>query len=417
MQQTYSLFQLNQHIRRVLALNLSEPVWVETEIAQCKSSRGHYYLEFVQKEDAEDGQIKAQASGILWSRSYRKLRRERGKVLEALLQDGVAVKLQVRVDFHERYGLKLFVEDIDPAYTLGQLAVKRKEIIARLGAEGLLPRNRQLVLPPVLQHIAVISSENAAGYEDFRQHLLGNPFGYAYRSVLFPAAMQGEQAEKEIIAQLKKIKRRTGEFDVVAIMRGGGARLDLNAFDSYDLGKAVAECPLPVLVGIGHEIDETVLDLVAHQSLKTPTALADFLLYHNERFEAGLQQQALSLQQTLSRVSRQKALELEHLSQRVRHLAQKQVQTAHSELELQTSRLGFLTKQPLQRAKEELRRHELILSLLDQQATLERGYAIIRKPEGTPLLDPEELTDQEKVEIQLAKGKTGAIIQKENQKS
>ena len=275
--QSYSLFELNEYVRRVFALNFQEAIWVRCEIAQINASRGHFYLNLIEKSSEKETVI-AQSSAILWAGQYRQLRRKYKKLLDSLLQNGIAILIQVKVDFDERYGLKLLIEDIDPSYTVGQMELKRQAILETLLKKGLLEVNSRIRLPKAIQRIAIISSESAAGLQDYLNHLAINAYGYQFSNQLFSAAMQGANVEKEVLQQLKKIALLKENYDVVIIIRGGGSKLDLAAFDNLELGMAIAKFPLPVLVGIGHEIDETILDRVAHTSLKTQPPLQTFLL-------------------------------------------------------------------------------------------------------------------------------------------
>ncbi len=296
MEPSIRLYELNEFLRRSIALNFPALLWVRCEIAQLSESRGHFYLTLVEKEEEGTEDIIAQSNGILWQRDYRRLRRKIGVRLEKILQEGMEVLVQVKVEFHERYGLSLSIQDLEGDYTLGKIASRRQERVAHLNKLGLLEKNKSIELPVVLQRLAVISAATAAGYQDYLQHLKENTYAYSFISRLFPAAMQGINASGEIRRQLKEIAERADDFDAVLILRGGGAKLDLMAFDDLEMALAVAKHPLPVLVGIGHEVDETVLDLVAHQSLKTPTAVADFVLHHNTLFESEILQLGQAIQ-------------------------------------------------------------------------------------------------------------------------
>jgi exodeoxyribonuclease VII large subunit len=370
-----TLFELNEFIRRVLALNLPDPLWVSCEIAEVNLSRGHYYLSLVQK-NAESDEIVAKADAVLWQRQARQLRHKLGSDFDALLRSGMAVLIYASVDFHERYGLKLSIQDLDPAYTLGQLEARRRQIFARLQAEGLPGKNRQHPLPAVLQRIALISSEQAAGRQDFLQHLAENPYGYRFDCRLFPAAVQGEQAAIETVQQLRRIARHAERFDAVAIIRGGGARLDLAAYDHYELCKAAAEMPLPVLSGIGHEVDEVLLDLMAHTALKTPTAVADFLIEHNARFEAGLLQLGQHLSLLANQATRQQALRLERLEQDLRYLPRLHLQQQGQQLERLAADVPRACRLRTQAEHQALAQFEQIIALLEPEATLRRGFSI-----------------------------------------
>ncbi len=384
----YSLFELNEFIRRIFALNFADPVWVHCEIAQLSHSRGHYFLSLVQKDPTGEN-ILAQSEAVIWKRTYRRLRRQMGKETDALLQSGMAVQLSVRVVFHERYGLRLHIEDLDPEYTLGEFEQRRRRILERLVAEGLTEKNRRIPLPSAIQRIAVISSENAAGYADFQAGLQQNPYGYAFYSRLFPAAMQGEAVEKEVVAQLEAIP--PAEYDAIAIIRGGGARLDLAAFDNYSIAKAIAGCGLPVMSGIGHEVDTTVIDQVVHQPLKTPTAVADFIINRQLQYEARLldygRQIYLSAQQQLQNESRI----LETRQERLPWQTEQCLQRAKERLSQYETQATDLVRQIIQQRTARLDQFEQALQLLRPESVLARGYARCEKA-GRPvrsLLDVE----------------------------
>ncbi|MCP3929079.1 MAG: exodeoxyribonuclease VII large subunit [Bacteroidetes bacterium] len=294
--EVYSLLELNGYIKRVFKLNFPDAIWVSCEIARYGKSGGHHYLELVQKEESDKGKVLAQSDAVLWSRNYSSLHRRLGNDLNTLLQVGTEIKIKVHIDFHERYGFKLIIDDIDISYTLGKLELQRKKIIEQLQKLGLTDNNPSLSLPPVIQKIAVLSSPNAAGLQDFMQHLMKNPYQYQFRTQLFPTAVQGERVERELLRQFEAIKKLN--FDCVVIIRGGGGRIDLSAFDNFEIGKAIALCHFPVFTGIGHDIDQTIPDLVAHHAFKTPTAVADFIVRHNLDFESEIEQlgQAVSQQ-------------------------------------------------------------------------------------------------------------------------
>ena len=220
---SYSLQELNEHLRRVVALNAQDALWVRCEIAQLNESRGHYFMEIVEKEET----ITAKASAILWMRTYNKLLREHGRGIRKVLKEGMEVMLKLKIEFHEVYGMQYYVEDIDASFTLGKLALRKQSILEAFEKEGLLGKNTEVPLPVVLQKMAIISSENAAGYQDYSKQLEENFFGYQIDNQLFAAAMQGINVEEEILFQLKRIKRQKDKFDAVVIIRGGGAKLDL----------------------------------------------------------------------------------------------------------------------------------------------------------------------------------------------
>ncbi len=371
---TLTLFSLNEHIRRVVALNYQQPLWVTAEIAQIGQSRGHFYLDLVQKGD--DGNPLAQSQAMLWATDYRRIRAALGPNADAVLREGLQVRLRVRVDFHERYGLKLQVADLDPAHTFGQLELQRQETIQALRQAGLLDQNRTLPLPSVVQRVAVVSSEGAAGFQDFREHLEQNNFGYRFHCQLFASAVQGNNAASELQAALTSIANRRDEFDCAVVIRGGGARLDLAAFDDANLCRVVAQMPLPVLVGIGHETDETVLDLVAHTSLKTPTAVADFLLQHHLLFEDQLFRAAENLRLASTFHLNTQHLELERSETALRWGSRERIHTATRDLDTAQVELPRAAEQLLRNHAQRLAQAETLCAVLHPDRVLQRGYSI-----------------------------------------
>lgn len=373
--QSYSLFELNEFIRRIFALNFQEAIWIRCEIAQINSSRGHYYLNLIEKSVEKDTII-AQSSAVIWASKYRQLRRTHKKLLDGLLQNGTAVLLQVKVDYDERYGFKLLVEDVDPSYTMGQMELKRQEILTTLIKENLLDINRQIPLPPVIQRIAIISSETAAGLQDYLNQMATNGYGYQVNNQLFPAAMQGESVEKEILRQLKKIALLKENYDAVIIIRGGGSKLDLAAFDNLALGRVVAKFPLPVLVGIGHEIDETILDKVAHLSLKTPTAVADFLINRLLHFESTILEYKNYIRNAANYVLQEEKGQLSYVQKMMQLQTGTKIQSAKTEIDQLQQRLPIAAKNNLAFAKNSLAQLEKICQLLAPETALKRGFSI-----------------------------------------
>lgn len=277
-----TLTELSQLIKGALDTHLSSSYWVVAEIGELRLSRGHCYLDLI---DKEEDKMLAKLRANIWSYSYRSISGCFEAATGQALASGMKVLANVMVQYHELYGLSLNIKDIDPTYTLGERARRRQEIINRLIQDGVYEMNRQLPLPALPQRIAVISSPTAAGWGDFVDQLIRNPFHYRFELNLFKAVMQGEQAAESMMMALEQIFAKEDEFDLVVIIRGGGAKTDLDCFDSYELATYIAQFPLPVLTGIGHERDETIADLVAHTKLKTPTAVAEFLLSGLRHYE------------------------------------------------------------------------------------------------------------------------------------
>lgn len=274
-----TLLEMNRLVKKALERSLTGSYWVKAEISsyQVNQGSGHCYLELIQKDDS-DGNTVARAKANWWRSSFMRQSSWFEAQTGQRLKVGLKVQVQVSVSFHENYGYSLVIQDIDPTYTLGDMAMRRREILKKLEADGVLDLNRELEMPLLPQRIAVISSATAAGYGDFCRQLTDNPYGFRFELRLFAAAMQGEHAEESVIAALDRIAELRDTFDLVVIIRGGGAVSELACFDSYNLAFNVANFPLPVITGIGHERDETVIDLVAHTKVKTPTAAAQLLV-------------------------------------------------------------------------------------------------------------------------------------------
>lgn len=294
-QQALSLFELNSRVHAVLHSTMPESYWVAAEISEARvASNGHCYMELVQK-DSISGSLVAKARAMIWRQNYLMISSHFERLTGGRLTFGIKVLALVDVTFHELYGYSLNIIDIDPNYTLGDLVQRRKEIIKQLEEDGVLELNKELCLPRIIRRIAVISSATAAGYGDFCKQL--EQSGFEFTVKLFSATMQGDKVEESVIAALDRIAEQMDQWDVVVIIRGGGATTDLNGFDTYLLAANVAQFPLPVLTGIGHERDDTIIDLVANTRLKTPTAVAAFLIERRSSEGAALQ----ALQQRLTK--------------------------------------------------------------------------------------------------------------------
>lgn len=403
---SYSLHEVNEFIRRILALNLPEALWIRCEIAQVSEARGHHFLELVQKADESD-EIIAQASAVIWQGAYRKLRSKIGLIINDLLQEGIEIQIKAKIDFNERYGLKIIIEDIDPTYTLGKLEMRRQQTIEVLQQTNLMGRNALVPLSPVLQRIAVLSSERAAGYQDFSKHLEKNPYGYQFRCQIFKTAMQGDQVQPEMLKQLKLIEQQKERFDCVVIIRGGGARLDLAAFDGLELCRAVAQFPLPVLTGIGHDVDETVLDMVAHSALKTPTAVADFIINRNLLFESALVNYGQRLRIFSLQQLKNQALLLQNLQQKLQLQSGRKLGEANRMLDFIKNQIPDLIKYKLQDQRHQLDKLEKVVQLLSVEATLKRGFTITQK-NGKILRSAKEVESGDQLTTRFSDGEIQA---------
>jgi exodeoxyribonuclease VII large subunit len=278
MTEKLSLTEVQLIIRDSLYLALPDFFWVIAEISEIKENyTGHCYLELIEKHPDEKN-VRARAKAIIWSSRYRFLKSFFENTTGESLKEGLKILIKTKVEYHELYGLSLLISDIDPAFTIGEMAMKRQLIIKKLEQEGVFSMNKELDFPVVPQRIAIISSKNAAGYSDFINHLTGNSFGYVFYTALIESAMQGAETEQGVISALDMIAENFHLFDLVVIIRGGGSQSDLSWFDSYNISYYITQFPLPVITGIGHDKDMSVTDMVAHKALKTPTAVADFLI-------------------------------------------------------------------------------------------------------------------------------------------
>jgi exodeoxyribonuclease VII large subunit len=278
MSEKLTLTELQLIIRDSLYMSLPEMFWVIAEISEIKeNSAGHCYLELIEKHPDEKN-VRARVKAIIWNNRYRFLKSLFENITGESIKDGLKILVKAKVEYHEIYGLSLVITDIDPAFTLGELAMKRQLVINRLQQEGVFTMNRELEIPCFPQRIAIISSKNAAGYTDFMNHLTTNNYGYVFYTCLFESLMQGPETEQGVIIALDKIADNAHMFDLVVIIRGGGSQSDLSWFDSYNIAYHITQFPLPVITGIGHEKDLSVTDMVANQALKTPTATADFII-------------------------------------------------------------------------------------------------------------------------------------------
>jgi len=314
MQQHLTLLELNHKIKDTLNDNLAPTYWVVAEISDLKGSpKGHAYLELVEKTGSY---ISAKLRANIWAYSYRTIASRFQATTGQPLQNGMKILAMVSIQFHEIYGLSLNIQEIDPNFTLGERARKKQEVIDKLTKGGMMEMNKQYALPTVPQSVAIISSSTAAGFGDFIDQLKNNKLKYAVHWQLFPAVMQGNEAVPSIIQALEKISKATPPFQMVAIIRGGGAQLDMDCFDDYELAKAIAQFNIPVITGIGHERDECVADLVAHTKIKTPTAVAEFILSGFRDFEDKLNLNLKRIERSVSYLlqKEQKAIrDKEHL--------------------------------------------------------------------------------------------------------
>ena len=369
-----TLSELNASIKFALIHSFPDAYWVIAEIAESRcDQKGHCYLNLVEKDnDRTVAQIRANC----WAYEYRKISHKFEKATRESLKPGMKVLFLAALNFHEVYGISLLIKDIDPSYSLGEMARRKREVIERLQKEGLIDLNKGLRLPLVPQRIAVVSAPGAAGFGDFMSHMANNPFGYSFNIKLFPAIMQGQEAEKSIVASLYKIEKRMDSFDVVAIVRGGGSQVELNCYDGYELAAAIAKLPLPVFTGIGHERDDTVADMVAHTRMKTPTAVADFLISGLKAFEDRILEAQRRLGRLCEEALKDENHNLDTLIQRFHYAIKNSFRHQESQLDSIGKALKMQISHFLRTANDRLIMYEKIVKHLDPVNVLKRGYSV-----------------------------------------
>ena len=373
-----TLFELNRLVREAIEIEMPDEYWVEAEVAECREARGHCYLELIEKDEQTATPI-AKASAKCWASKWALVKPYFERTTGQRLVAGMKVLLKVYPQFHEAFGFSWIVTDIDPTYTLGDMARQRQAIIRQLKAEGVFDLQKELTLPLFCQRIAVISSETAAGYGDFCHQLSNNPYGFQFETHLFPAIMQGEEVERSVIDALMRIYDQP--FDCVVIIRGGGATSDLSGFDTLALAEHVANFPIPIITGIGHERDECILDMVSHTRVKTPTAAAALLIEHLK----GVLDAVEGAQERITRAAQQQlaavGYQLTALEQRIPLHIERRLLTERHRLELMAEKLKGL----------------------DPAIMLGRGYSITLH-NGRVVRDAATLVQGDEIETRLEKG-------------
>lgn len=435
-QNRFSLYELNSLVRQAVDTLLPDEYWVEAELSEVRERSGHCYLELVQKDTAGNTPV-ARASAKCWRQTWMAVKPYFERITGQVLHSGMKVLLKVYAQFHEAYGFSWIVTDIDPSFTLGDMARKRQEIIARLKADGVLDLNKTLPMPAFAQRIAVISSATAAGYGDFCRQLADNGYGFAFTTQLFTAKMQGEEVEQSIIGALNRINAQADRFDCVAIIRGGGATSDLSGFDSLALAENVANFPLPVITGIGHDRDESVIDMVSHTRVKTPTAAAVFLIDHllavAGRLEQGwqavlrlakrrMETERMRLEQTdkhlptlFAVVKTRQEAKLYRLTARLNRAAGLAADHRRHRIDLLEASIREQAVRSITRETHRLDLLEQRCQWLDPQRLLNRGYSITLL-NGKAVYDAQTLKPGDTIVTRLAQGcATSTILSTDKQ--
>ncbi len=430
MKQNLTLYELNNLVRQSLELTMPDDYWVEAELSELREVRGHCYMELVEKDECGNTPI-AKASAKCWQNTWMFVRQHFERVTGRPMRPGMKVLLKVSANFHEAYGFSWIVSDVNPEFTMGDMARRRQEIIRQLKAEGVFELQKELSLPMFAQRVAVISSAQAAGYGDFCHQLDSNEDGLWFAPRLFPATMQGEAVSASVINALNEINRKIDDFDVVVIIRGGGATSDLSGFDTLELAENVANFPLPIITGIGHERDQSILDLVAFRSVKTPTAAAALLIDHltlvydrvtgaGERLVAAVGHRMEVEQLRLRRLGEKLpivfSLFRERQEVKLHRLFQAMTAAVATRLSHDSHRLELLERRLRPAATRRLEREEYRLRLLRQRAValdpallLKRGYSITTC-DGRVVRSAAQLRKGDEIVTRLEKGSVKSII-------
>lgn len=430
--QHLSLLELNTLVQDAIEHTLRQQYWVEAELAEANERRGHLYLDLVQKGVGMKAATPvARASAKCWASTWFQVREHFERVTGQRLSAGMKVLLRVYAQFHPAYGFSWIVTDIDPTFTLGDMARRRLEIIQQLKDEGVFDLQKELTLPMFCQRIAVISSATAAGYGDFSKQLSDNEYGFVFHTELFPAIMQGEQVEASVISALDAVYARLTSpeedgFDCVVIIRGGGGTVDMSGFDTLALAENVANFPIPIITGIGHDRDECILDMVSHIRVKTPTAAAALLIDNlvevyntiaelTDRMGFAVRRQletervrlagiSTRIPVLFSLVSTRETSRLDRLMQRCETATRRKIEHEQHRQEMLSQRIAPAIQRML-----DVRRHRLEIlsqraSSLDPQLVLKRGYSMTLSG-GKVVMDADKLIDGEIIETRLANGK------------
>lgn len=408
-----SLYDLNALVRRSLEQCLPDEYWVQAELSDVRTnSTGHCYLEFIQKDPRSNNLI-AKARGTIWANVYRLLKPYFEESTGQAFVSGIKVLVQVTVSFHELYGYSLTVQDIDPTYTLGDMARRRREILKQLEEEGVLTLNKELEMPVLPQRIAVVSSPTAAGYGDFCHQLKNNSRGFFFHTELFPALMQGDRVEESVLSALDAILNRQEDFDAVVIIRGGGATSDLSGFDTYLLAAACAQFPLPIITGIGHERDDTVLDSVAHTRVKTPTAAAEYLINCMDLAADELEVLISQLHESVRSRLTEEHRKLISYRNRIPSAVVRRVSDAKLALLTTRKDISLAVQTLLSRQRHRLELLQQRLADASPEKMLARGYSITLK-DGKVVKDAALLNEEDEIITRFYRGEVTSVISRKS---
>lgn len=404
-----SLSELTTQIQETIRSNFDSSVWIRAEISELRENPGgHCYMELIEK-DKDSDTLLAKTKATIWASTYRMLKPYFESSTGQSFRSGLNVLVAVSVEFHGLYGFSLNIRDIDPTFTIGEMAARRLQIIRQLEADGIVEMNKQLDFPVIPQRLAMISSSTAAGYGDFCDQLANDTSQFAFHKKLFPAIMQGDQAEKSIIAALEKIYSTIDLFDVVVIIRGGGATTDLACFDSYELALNCAQFPLPIISGIGHQRDISILDMVAHTSVKTPTAAAEFLISTMQEAENRIVNLAADIQDIIQTKIETEVRLFDQTKLRIRQILQSWVVQKSYVLEYQKSRLKSTVRLQLLMQTNRLALLEKNIETYSPVFLLKHGYTITTL-NGKRITSSKQVKMGDKIRTFVADGEFGSEV-------
>lgn len=408
--QIFSLLEFNQYVRQALALNFPEEYWIEAELSNVKESRGNIYCELIETDPLRSIVI-AQSQAVIWKDSLRQILSRLSDVFYNVFRDGQKVRIRIALEFHERYGIKYQIKDIQPEFTMGIQERTKQETLAFLVQSDLIGKNKKTNLPTVLKNIAIISSPTAAGYADFVTHVSKNNFNYSFNLTLFPSAMQGGLVPKDVSKQLDIINKNKELFDVVIIIRGGGSKQDMNDFDDRDLAIAIANSQIPVITGIGHETDISIADHVAYFNLKTPTAVGTWIIEYNINFETFLDKKLNEITQIVNRNINHKKSVLDNFEFQIQSQLNKFTNQRKLFVEQKLNELNNLVRNRIQKKNAELSEILLNITIQDPKHVLDQGFAIATQGH-TRTSSVEQIDLNKDLQVYL---KDGKIISTPNQ--
>lgn len=423
-QQSFSLYEINKALKEIIKDSFFEVVWVHAEISEIHTnSNGHCYLELIEKDT--NNTIIARQKATIWSNNYRMIKPYFEHTTRIELQEGLEILIGCFIEMHENYGLRFNIIDIKPEYTIGKISVEKTKILDMLRDDGVIELNKELNFPEIPQRVAVVSSKTAAGYEDFCHHISNNIYGYKYHIELFEAYMQGNETEKSVIEALDKIFEKAENFDIVIIIRGGGATSDLSSFNNYNIAYHIAQFPLPVICGIGHQRDETIVDIVSYKSVKTPTAAAEFLIEKYREQEMRISNIASNIILYANRYIEQNKIKIQNIAYKIsflpgefiiketQNLDQKYIylenevknliNTSNQKFDVWLNSIKSESKKLINSNLHNILLKEKTIQLLSPQTILKRGYTIVKQQDKF-IKSVDKLTQNEPFEIIFSDG-------------